>query len=35
MQDTPAKLILDTENILLDCPFLKPKTDISFAFINI
>lgn len=35
MQNTPAKLILDTENIMFDCPFLKPKTRISFVFINI
>lgn len=35
MQGTPAKLIVDTENIMLDCPFLKPKTGILFAFINI
>lgn len=32
MQNTPAKLILDTENIVFDCPFLKPKTQV---FINI
>lgn len=33
MQDTPAKLTLDTEK-RFDCPFLKPKKDISVALIN-
>lgn len=34
MQGAPAKLV-DTENITLDCPFLKAKTGILFALINI